>query len=75
MDDDRGRPGWPPAVDTEEAARLAKDVQDLGFEAARTVVDRFVETYGQFYATVVDQAAADGERDGVGTAGAYGIER
>ena len=56
MDDDRYGPGWPFAVDAEEAARLAKDVQDLGFEAARTVVDRFVAMYGEFYATVMNEA-------------------
>ena len=56
MDADRNGPGWPFAVDAEEAARLAKDVQDLGFEAARTVVDRFVAMYGEFYATVMNEA-------------------
>ena len=34
-----------------EAARLAREVQDLGFEAARTIVERFVEIFDQFATT------------------------
>ncbi len=33
-----------------EAARLVQEVQDLGFQAARTVVERFVELFAQFAA-------------------------
>ncbi len=36
---------------TAEAARLAREVQDLGFDAARTVVERFVEMFADFTAT------------------------
>ena len=31
-----------------EAARLVQEVQELGFQAARTVVDRFCELFTQF---------------------------
>lgn len=31
-----------------EAARLAREVQDLGFDAAQTIVARFVEMFAQF---------------------------
>ena len=66
MDDDSYGSGWPFAVDAEEAARLARDVQDLGFEAAQTVVDRFVEMFGQYCATVMNERSAGGrERPGV----------
>ncbi len=60
MDDDSYGSGWPFAVDAEEAARLARDVQDLGFEAAQTVVDRFVEMFGQYGNTVMNGASASG---------------
>lgn len=33
---------------TAEAARLAKEVQDLGFATARTIVERFVDMFAQF---------------------------
>ena len=60
MDDNRYGSGWPPGIDAKEAARLAKDVQDLGFEAARTVVDRFVEMFGQYQNTVINGAPPPG---------------
>jgi hypothetical protein len=34
-----------------EAARLVQEVQDLGFQAARTVVERFCELFTQFSAS------------------------
>jgi hypothetical protein len=34
-----------------EATRLAREVQELGFAAARTVVERFVEMFADFTAT------------------------
>jgi hypothetical protein len=43
-----GTEGDPFAAGAAEAARLARDVQDLGFTAARTIVERFVEMCGQF---------------------------
>ncbi len=36
---------------TAEAARLAREVQDLGFDAARIVVERFVDMFAEFTAT------------------------
>lgn len=44
-----------------EAARLAKVVQDLGFDTARTIVERFVEIFAQF-ATTSGNGGADGPR-------------
>jgi hypothetical protein len=38
------------AAGAAEAARLAREVQDLGFVTARTIVERFVEMCGQFTA-------------------------
>jgi len=35
----------------DEAARLVREVQDLGFETARTVVARFTELFAQFTST------------------------
>jgi len=43
------RDPFPPGA--AEAARLAREVQDLGFEAARTIVERFVEIFDQFATT------------------------
>jgi len=31
-----------------ETARLAREVQDLGFQAARTIIERFVDLFGEF---------------------------
>ncbi len=45
-----------------EAARLAREVQDLGFDAAQTIVTRFVEMFAQF-------AGANGGAGGAGGAG------
>ena len=38
------------AADAAEAARLVREVQDLGFDAARTIVDRFAALFTQFAA-------------------------
>ena len=38
-----------------EAARLAREVQNLGFDAARTVVDRFTAIFDQFATTMSDR--------------------
>jgi hypothetical protein len=54
----------PFTADAVEAARLAREVQELGFDAARTVVDRFVDLFGDFCAA----AAAVGGRPGPGGA-------
>ena len=43
--DDRSSAGVPP-----EGVRLVQEVQDLGFQAARTVVERFGELFDQFAA-------------------------
>ncbi len=50
------------ATGAAEAARLAQEVQELGFAAARTIVERFVEMFGQFAATngEADQPSRDG---------------
>ena len=44
-----------------EAARLAREVQIFGFDAARSVVDRFAAIFDQFTSTMGDRGAA---RDG-----------
>jgi len=41
-----------------EAARLAREVQGLGFDAARTVVERFVEMFAEFTAASGNGGAA-----------------
>jgi hypothetical protein len=38
----------PHSAGSADAARLAREVQDLGFQAARTIVERFVEIFAQF---------------------------
>jgi hypothetical protein len=38
----------PNAAGGDDAARLAREVQDLGFQAARTIVERFIEIFSQF---------------------------
>jgi hypothetical protein len=43
-----GTDGDPFAAGAAEAARLAQEVQTLGFDAARTIVERFVEVFTQF---------------------------
>ena len=39
-----------PFAGAAEAARLVQEVQNLGFDAARTIVERFVEVFAQFAA-------------------------
>ncbi len=43
-----------------EAARLAREVQILGFDAARTVVDRFAALFDQFASTMSDRGGGGG---------------
>jgi len=45
-----GKDGEPFATGAAEAARLVQEVQNLGFDAARTIVERFVEVFAQFAA-------------------------
>ena len=52
-----GRPGF--TADAVEAARLAREVQDLGFDVARAIVDRFSDLFGQFCATAMSPMAGD----------------
>jgi hypothetical protein len=58
-----GRPGF--TADAVEAARLAREVQDLGFDAAQAIVDRFSDLFGQFCATAMSPMAGD-RRAGTG---------
>jgi len=53
-----------------EAARLAREVQDLGFDAARTIVERFVEIFDQF--TTTNGGAGKARRDSGGGGGGGG---
>ena len=46
-------------VGATEATRLAKEIQDLGFDAARTVVDRFVDLFGQYASAAYDRKRND----------------
>ena len=62
MSADHDRDRRPFAADAEEAARLAREVQELGFDAARTVVERFTGLFGEFCA-----AATAGVRPGPGS--------
>ena len=42
--------GDPFGANAAETARLVREVQDLGFDAARTIVDRFAALFSQFAA-------------------------
>lgn len=46
------------AAGAADAARLAKEVQDLGFATARTIVERFVDLFAQFAGTGSGAAAS-----------------
>lgn len=65
------------AADAAEAARLVREVQDLGFDAARTIVDRFAALFAQFAAGAGPAGAGStGTRspnDGRGPAWTYGL--
>lgn len=51
---------YPVSIPAAEATRLAREVQNLGFDSARLVVDRFVEMFDQFSRdTVPDDAGRD----------------
>ena len=54
-----------PTGGASEAARLVQEVQNLGFEAARTMVQRFGEIFAQF-------AAGNGGPGAAGTSGGAG---
>ncbi len=54
-----GTDGDPFTTGAAEAARLARVVQDLGFDTARTIVERFVEIFAQFATT---NGSTDGRR-------------
>lgn len=54
------------AASSADAARLAKDVQDLGFATARTIVERFVDMFAQFAGTTSDAGTANGGGTGAG---------
>ncbi len=61
----------PFADNAAEAARLVREVQDLGFDAAQTIVGRFCELFGQFAA---GNAATGGARqEGGGSGGGAGV--
>ncbi len=62
MSYDSERAGQPFPVDADEAARLAREVQKLGFDSARAVVDRFVELFGHFCATIGNDPTGLGRR-------------
>ncbi len=55
------------ATDAAEAARLVREVQDLGFDAARTIVDRFAALFAQFAAGSGPSAARPTETGPAGT--------
>lgn len=61
-----GTDGDPFASGAAEAARLAKEVQDLGFETAKTVVERFVEMCGRFTSADAGAGAGTPGREGGG---------
>jgi hypothetical protein len=58
-----------PFAGAAEAARLVQEVQNLGFDAARTIVERFVEVFAQFAAM---NSGAGGPRSGSGVGGSGG---
>lgn len=60
----------PFAAGAAEAARLAREVQDLGFVAARTIVERFVEIFSQFAAA---NGGAGAPRQSSGGKPAFGV--
>jgi hypothetical protein len=45
---DRSSPVNPFGLDAQDATRLAREVQDLGFQAARLVVDQFVDVFERY---------------------------
>ena len=55
------------AAGAAETARLAKDVQDLGFATARTIVERFVDMFAQFAGGGADAAGAGAGTGDAGT--------
>jgi len=65
-----GKDGEPFATGAAEAARLVQEVQNLGFDAARTIVERFVEVFAQFAA--VNGGVGAQRRSGGGGGGGGG---
>jgi hypothetical protein len=59
-DDERARPLF--GFDPDAAARLVAEVQDLGFNAARMVVDRFAEMFDHYRAEAGSDTTNGGER-------------
>ncbi|MGZ4149697.1 MAG: COG1470 family protein [Actinomycetota bacterium] len=58
--------------DVEEAARLTAEVRELGFDAARMIVERFVELFDHFWP---DAPTGTGASDGSGSASEPGPVR
>ncbi|MGZ4802104.1 MAG: hypothetical protein ACXV9P_05815, partial [Acidimicrobiia bacterium] len=56
--------------DVEEAARLTAEVRELGFDAARMIVERFVELFDHFGTDAPSDAAADDARGSASASGA-----
>ena len=61
-----------PFAGAAEAARLVQEVQNLGFDAARTIVERFVEVFAQFAAMNSGAGAPRGGNSGGGSSGGSG---
>ena len=59
-DGERARPLF--GFDPDEAARLVAEVQELGFNAARMVVDRFAEMFDRYRAQAAGDTTNGGER-------------
>jgi hypothetical protein len=60
-DGERARPLF--GFDPDEAVRLVAEVQELGFNAARMVVDRFAEMFDHYRAQAAGDTTNGGERD------------
>lgn len=57
------------AAGAADAARLAKDVQDLGFATARSIVERFVDMFSQFAGAGTNTGASGAAGGEAGTPG------
>ncbi len=68
-----GEKDEPFASGAAEAARLVREVQDLGFEAARTIVERFTEIFSQFAG--MDGGTRPLRDGGRSTSGSWGFDR
>jgi len=65
----------PFAAGAADAARLVREVQDLGFDAARTIVERFVEIFAQFAAANGGARAPRQSSGGTPASGLSGSDR